>query len=202
MTIREMEQLTAHYDHYFQQTTDGVFHMPEGITPHIDLMLYDPTDTYPFWKLVTMGASDYRMPKAKQTLGDRNEYMLFIPPDENMQDEDTLRWYITTLMEIALYAPSSKTHITYGHSMEWGAEDGSDIVGAYVEMPQIIGSTGILRCKLGFLKQVICLQPVLLTCSELNRLLTIGPQQFSNYLYPEEDAPSHFLSERCRTARF
>ena len=202
MNIREMKQLTAHYDHYFQQTTDSVFHMSEEITPHIDLMLYDPTGTYPFWKLVTMGASDYRMPKIKQTLGERNEYMLFIPPDENLQDEDTLRWYIAALMKIALYAPRFGTHITYGHSLEWGAEDGSDIVGAYVEMPQIMNSTDILRCKLGLLKQVICLQPVLLTRSELDRLLTIGPQQFSNYLYPEDDSPAQFLSKRCRTEWF
>ena len=39
MNIREMQQLTAHYDHYFRQTTDSVLHMPDDIQPHIDLRI-------------------------------------------------------------------------------------------------------------------------------------------------------------------
>jgi hypothetical protein len=60
----------------------------------------------------------------------------------------------------------------------------------------------MLRCKLGMLKTVACLQTVLLNREELNQLMQIGPQAFSEYLYPDDDGKQHFLSERHRSDRF
>ena len=42
---------------------------------HIDILLYGPTDKFPYWKMVTMGAGDYQMPPAKNTIARRNEYL-------------------------------------------------------------------------------------------------------------------------------
>lgn len=47
--------------------------------------------------------------------------------------------------------------------------------------------TGLLRCKLGLLKTTVCLQVTLLNKPEMERLLEIGPQQFSEYLYSETE---------------
>lgn len=42
-----------------------------------------------------------------------------------------------------------------------------------------------------------------LTEDDLDRLMKIGPLQFSYYLFPdEENAPAHFLSERHRSEKF
>ena len=204
MKPREMEKFTAHCEKYFEQKTETVLHPSGKGDLHIDILRFKPTEKYPFWKLVTMGASDYKMPKQKVSFGDRNEYMMFIHPAEDLRDKDTLSWYGNILTGIAVYPARTKTAVSYTHSIEWGeAEPGCDMEGAYIEMPQMIESTDILHCKLGPFKTVACLQVVTLTRAEINILLEIGPQRFSNYLYPDEDgALPHFLCEKKRTDRF
>ena len=81
------------------------------------------------------------------------------------------------------------------------ADENSDMVGAYLEMPQMIQDTGILRCKLGLMKTTACLQVILLTREEIDRKLEIGAEQFSYFLYPEEGRP-HYLCERRRSEKF
>lgn len=199
MTTKEMDKFIAHFDKYFEQDDCTVLH-PSERTPHIDALLYKPTEKYPFWKMVSMGASDYKMKAPKTALGDRNEYIMMIDPGENMEDPAIINWYYANLMNVALYPIQKKCFLTYGHSIEWPASE--EMVGAFLELPQVIEDVGILYCKLGFFKTVICLQVVLLTRTETEKLLKIGPQRFSGYLYPEEDAKPHFLCERRRSEKF
>lgn len=200
MNLKEMDKLTNHFDTYFHQDDCMVLHTIVG-EPHIDALLYAPNDAYPYWKLVTMGASDYKMPAPKNTLGNRNEYMMFIDPSEDMKDPQTYNWYLEQLLEVAFYPVSTKTFITYGHSMEWAPDNGEEMVGAFLELPQVVEDIGILRCKLGMMKTAVCLQVVLLNREEMDRLLEIGPEAFSDYLYPEEGV-HHFLCERKRSDKF
>lgn len=203
MNAREMEKFTAHCEEYFEQPTDMVLHpMKEGM-PHIDVLRYKPTEKYPFWKLVTMGASDFKMPKLENSLGNRNEYMIFVDPRLDLTDREVLGWYYNILLGIAHYPAAANIAVTYAHSVEWGeAEEGCDMEGAFLEFPQMIENTGILRCKLGIFKTVICLQAITLTRSEIDKLLEIGPQEFSSFLYPEDGSAAHFLCEKKRTDRF
>lgn len=76
------------------------------------------------------------------------------------------------------------------------------MVAAFIEFPQIIGTTAILKCKLGFMKTVTCLQVTLLNKEELEKLMEIGPVAFSDYLYPEDGSKAHFLTERHRSEKF
>jgi len=200
MNTKEMDKLIKHFDTYFGQSEPMVLHS-DGMNPHIDALLYQPNEQYPYWKLCTMGASDYKMPAPRQALGNRNEYIMFIAPEEDMADKNVAGWYAAQLMEVALYPISTKSFVTYGHSMEWPVEEGEEMVGAYLEMPQLIEDVGILRCNLSFIKTAVCLQVVLLTREEINKLMEIGPEEFSYYLYPEE-GKSHFLCQRKRTEQF
>lgn len=200
MNQKEMDTLIKHYDTYFKQDDCRVLH-PVVMEPHIDALLYAPNEAYPFWKLVTAGASDYKMNAPKGALGNRNEYMMFIDASEDMDDQETANWYFAQLMEVALYPKSFNCFITYGHSIEWPAEDGEEMVGAYLEMPQVIDDVGVLRCKLGMLKAAVCLQVVLLNRAEVDRLVAIGPEQFSCFLYPD-DGDRHFICERKRSDKF
>ena len=202
MKQKEMDRLIAHFDRYFCQSDCTVLHATDGILPHIDVLLYAPNETYPFWKLVTTGASDYRMPAPKHSLGNRNEYMMFVDASEDLTDPAVVNWYYVQLQEVARYPMSAKCFFSYGHSVEWGEGRDSDMVGAFIEMPQMIEDVGVLRCKLGLMKQTVCLQVILLTREETNQLLQIGPQSFSEYLYPEDDSRPHFLCERYRSERF
>ena len=201
MTAKEMDKLTAHFDKYFEQSDCTVLH-PLEQTPHIDALLYEPTEKYPFWKLASMGASDYRMDAPRKELGDRNEYIMMIDPDEDMKDRSVARWYYNKLMGIAHYPKRNNCFFPYGHSLEWPVSGEEEMVGAFIEFPQVIEDTGILRCKLGLLKTVICLQVILLNRAETDKLMEIGPQRFSEYLYPEDGSKPHFLCERKRSEKF
>lgn len=201
MTSREMEKLMQHLETHFQQTDCTVLH-PEGMNPHIDVLIYKPSTAVPYWKLITMGASDHRMPAPKGALGDRNEYMMFIDSDENLTDKSILNQYVYYLMEVAHYPISTQSYISYGHSMEWTPDEGEEMVGAYLEMPQLIKDPSILRCKLGLFKTAVCLQIVLLTRAEIDKLLAMGSEQFSYFLYPENGDNCHFLCELRRSEKF
>ena len=102
MTVKEMDKFIAHIDTYLQQNDCMVLHPLTG-EPHIDVLFYKPTNLYPYWKLVTMGASVYRMSAPKYCLGNRNEYMMFIDEDEDMENEEVRNQYVAYLMEVALY---------------------------------------------------------------------------------------------------
>ena len=117
MNQKEMDKLTKHFDTYFHQSDCTVLH-PIVMEPHIDALLYKPSDAYPYWKLVTMGASDYKMPAPKNTLGNRNEYMMFIDPSEDMTNQEVVNWYFNKLLGIAHYPIATKSFITYGHSVD------------------------------------------------------------------------------------
>jgi hypothetical protein len=203
MKQKEMEKIIAHFDQYFEQSDSMVLHPVVDGGYHVDVLLYSPSKKYPFWKLVTMGASDYKMPKIANTISQYNEYIMFVHSDEDLNDRDILSWYHNKLLMIASFAYYNQTHITYAHSFEWENEDADDeMVAAFIEFPQVVEDIGMLRCKLGMLKTVACLQTVLLNREELDRLMQIGPQAFSEYLYPDDDGKQHFLSERHRSDRF
>ena len=203
MNTREMDRLIQHFDRYFEQNDSLVLHPIDESDFHVDVLLYFPTKKYPFWKLVTMGISNYRMPKIPNTVGRFNEYILFVDKTEDLNDKAVLNWYHQKLLTVASFAYFTKTHITYGHSFEWENEDPDDeMIAAFIEFPQVIPDAGILHCKTGFFKSVACLQVVLLNQAELDKLKKIGPQAFSEFLYPEDGSAKHFLSEKHRSERF
>lgn len=204
MNEKQMDRLIAHCNRYFQQTDCMVLHqIVDDQMLHIDVLKYPPTEKYPFWKLVTMGASDYKMPRLSPSIANRNEYILFVDKDVDLNDPQTVAWYHAKLKMVALYAPYARVHMTYGHSMQWENDDpDEEMLAAFLEFPQIIEDIGILRFKRNWLETAALLQVVLLNQQELDRLLHIGPQAFSNWLYPEDDGPKHFLSEKVRSDRF
>ena len=201
MNPKEMDKLTEHYNRYFGQNDCTVLHVAE-MEPHIDALLYPPEGKYPFWKLVSMGASDHRMNAPKGSPGDRNEYMMFIAADEDMNDGEIAGYYFNRLIEVAMYPINAGCFITFGHSIEWKPYEGEEMVGAFLELPQIIEDVGILNCRLSLTKTAVCLQVVLLNRADMDKLLAIGPQSFDMWLYPDEGTDCHYLCERKRSGKF
>ena len=204
MHVKQMDIITKHFDKHFGQTDSKVLHPLEDNGFHVDVLLYEPNERFPFWKLVTMGASDYKMPPHGKTFSRYNEYMMFVHADEDLTDMNVVSWYFNKLIMVASYAHFTKCYITYGHSFEWqiDEEDSGEMIAAYIEMPQVIPDVDILRCKLGLFKTVTCLQVVLLDKDGLDKLKSIGSQAFSEYLYPYGEGDPHFISERYRSDRF
>ena len=90
MKTKEMDKLIKHFDTYFEQDDSTVLHpiVDDGL--HIDVLMYAPNEKYPFWKLVTMGASDYKMPPIQNTVGLNNEYIMFIDSEIDLTDKEVL----------------------------------------------------------------------------------------------------------------
>jgi len=203
MKSREMDILINHFDLYFEQNDCAVIHPIDDSDPHIDILLYKPNAKYPFWKLVTMGASDYKMPPIQNTVGQYNEYMMFVSPKVDLLNKDVLNWYRDKLLLVSTFAYFNEMHITYGHSFEWENDDANDeMIAAFIEFPQILETVDVLRCKVNIFKTVACLQVVLLNQEELNMLIEIGSQAFSDFLYPEDDSKPHYICEQHRTDEF
>ena len=203
MKQREMDRLMQHFDRYFEQSDCLIIHPIVDDGYHIDVLFYKPTEKYPFWKLVTMGASDYRMPRVSNTISRYNEYMMFVDKEEDLNNNDLVMWYRDKLVTIATYACYNRIHITYGHSLEWKNYDADDeMVAAFIEFPQVVENIEMLRCKLGMFKVAACLQTILLNRDDLKLLRKIGPYAFSEYLYPNDGGKRHFLSERHRSDKF
>ena len=203
MKTKEMDKIVKHFDKYFEQTDSMVLHPIIDNGFHVDVLLYNPNEKYPFWKLVTMGASDYKMPPVSNTISQYNEYIMFVHADVRLDDQEIVSWYFNKLVMIASFARFNKCHITYGHSFEWQNDDTEDeMIAAFIEFPQIVETVEMLRCKTSLFKPVACLQVVLLNKDDLAKLMEIGPQAFSEYLYPEDDGKPHFLSEKHRSDIF
>ncbi len=203
MRKKPMDRLLKHFDTYFEQSDSLVLHPRIDSGFHIDVLLYKPNEKYPFWKLVTMGASDYKMPSVSNTVSLYNEYMMFVHADEDLNDPELASWYFNKIVMVASFARDNQCHVTYGHSFEWQNDNSDDeMIAAFIEFPQVIETVEILRCKIGLFKTVACLQVVLLNKNDLKMLMTMGPQVFSDYLYPNDDGQQHFLSEKHRSDRF
>lgn len=200
MKLREMDRFTAHLSRCFrQEDQDCIVLHPRGPQkPHIDMLLYRPSEGYPFWKLSTMGASDYKLPL---TFCQRNEFVMFIHKDADLDNRDTLTWYCDVLLSVALYPAANHLALGFGHSIVWGSQSGTDMTCAYLEQPFPISDPRFSRCRLSFFRQTRCLQVVLLTQEEMNNLFHLGPEKFRDFL-AGATAPSHFLSERYRSNRF
>lgn len=203
MNTKQMDRFICHCDKCFGKEVDCVIHPTDMNGLHIDVLLYSPTEKYPYWKMVTMGASDYKMPRCKNTIAGRNEYIMLVDKDVDMKDEDVAFWYCQKLSMIASYSYTNKIHVTYGHSFEWQSETETDeMIAAFLEFPPIFDCE-ILHYKPGLFTDIACLLVVLLNKNDLNLLMEIGPEQFSYYLFPEgADKPAHFLSERNRSDKF
>ena len=136
------------------------------------------------------------MPDIRPTVGLFNEYIMFVDQDVDLNDE-VFNWYHNKLILIASYAYYNKTHITCFHSFEWENEDPEDeTIAAFGEFPRVIENSDILYCKINVFKTIACLQVVLLNNDDLDRLMKIGREAFSEYIYPENGDNPHYLSKR------
>lgn len=171
MIVKEMEKIMAYLDKYLEQEDCLVLNMNnDGLEMYVEVLLYEPTEKYPFWKLITLGASDYKMPRKTKSKARRNEYMLFVDGSVDLMVPKTLQWYYLQLLKIASHAQFRETHLTAGDCVEWLEEEGSAVVGAHLSVPAIIqGGKGHVFCPRLF-KKIVFLQALLATREELDSL--------------------------------
>ncbi len=96
----------------------------ELISPdiHLDILVVEPTEEEPFYKLVTYGAGAYKMPvpRAYRKYASRYaEYVINIPKDwdvKNSAPEDY--WPIRVLKEVGRIPVSCRTWLGFGHTTQ------------------------------------------------------------------------------------
>ena len=100
MESKRHQKLYEHYKTVFGEEPSFSLKLKKNVLPTdmkpITTLVFKPTDEMPFWKLCTIGASDYLMPEREIGWGRkanrRNEYMMLIAPDVDIRnpsdDED------------------------------------------------------------------------------------------------------------------
>ena len=128
-TEKEMDKVSAYIENQYGES-ELVAH--EMVSPdiHCDIVIVNPTEEQPYYKLVTMGAGAYQMnvPKElKSDVCDRAEYVIFLPKDWNLQsDKEEDYWPIRILKTVARLTVNTKDWLYYGHTVNL-TEDGSPI---------------------------------------------------------------------------
>lgn len=128
-TDKELEKVS---EYIIQQYGDYELVAHEMVSPdiHCDIVIVNPTEEQPYYKLVTMGAGAYKMniPKEyKSKVCDRAEYVIFLPKDWNLKsDKEKDYWPIRMLKTVARLPVRSDDWLFYSHTVNL-TEDGSPV---------------------------------------------------------------------------
>lgn len=143
----------------------------------ITTYVFKPTDEMPFWKLCTIGASDYLMPERdigwSRKANRRNEYMMLVAPEVNV-DESATEWLFlnSLLWSTAEYAFNEKDNITVSDTLDMGID--GKYCGTVLLLPEVFKSPSIVKCYVSEHKYISIFQVMPLTRELLSKKLKKG----------------------------
>ena len=169
--------LMAHYDEIFQPLTEPEFaerdtdgHPCAGLM--VVRMLTRTPDGRMMQALATIGASQHSLPREEGGGENRNEYVMFVPADWNLEEERNA-WLLDMLGDLADYTCEADRALTYGHRIDMYRDDPE-------ALPEDVNMTGCvllepfggkrpeLRClRTGLLSKVSLIQAMPVTQEEL-----------------------------------
>ena len=162
-----------------KEVLSDVAEQMKPITTHV----FKPTDELPFWKLCTIGASDYFMPEREIGWGRkanrRNEYMMFISPEVEVSDPtdnenaDTGWLFLNSLLwATAEYAFNQKDNITVSDTIDMGLD--GKYRGVVLLLPEVFKTPRIVKCYITKNKYVSIFQVMPVTKEQLAKKLKKG----------------------------
>lgn len=119
-TEKEMDKVSVYIEQQYGES-ELVGH--EMVSPdiHCDIVIVNPTEEQPYYKLVTMGAGAYQMNVPKELKSDvcnRAEYVIFLPEDWNLEsDKIEDYWPIRMLKTVARLTVNTEDWLYYGHTV-------------------------------------------------------------------------------------
>ena len=128
-TEKEWNKVSAYIEQQYGEY-ENVMH--EIVSPdiHCDIVLVEPTEDQPYYKLITFGAGAYQMNVPKSLKGevyDRAEYVIFLPKDWNIEsDDEEFYWPIRMMKTIARLPVDSEDWLGIGHTVHL-TEDGGPL---------------------------------------------------------------------------
>ena len=128
-TENEMNKVSAYIKQQYGECK-GVMHEKMSLDIHCDIVLVEPTEDQPYYKLITMGAGAYQMNIPKSLKGEvynRAEYVIFLPKDWNFDlYNEEFYWPIRMLKTIARLPVNSGDWLGIRHTVQL-TEDGSPL---------------------------------------------------------------------------
>jgi hypothetical protein len=156
-TENEMNKVSAYIEQQYGECK-GVMHEKVSLDIHCDIVLVEPTEDQPYYKLITMGAGAYQMNVPKSLKGevyDRAEYVIFLPKDWNIEsDDEEFYWPIGMLKTIARLPIYLENWLGSGHTAQYEDHVPFSETAGYnscVLLPSIgMGKKHVKPLKLGF----------------------------------------------------
>lgn len=172
--------------------------LPDDMKP-ITTLVFKPTDELPFWKLCTIGASDYEMPEREIGLGRkanrRNEYIMFISPDvdiSNPAGDETAPtdWLFLNsfLWSTAQYAFNEKDNLTVSDTIDMGLD--GKYRGVVLLLPEVFKTPKIVKCYTSKHKFISIYQVMPISKELLSKKLkkgTMGVYWLMEQFYTHDD---------------
>ena len=127
MKSKRQQKLYDHYKTVFGEEPIFSLKLKKNVLPTdmkpITTLVFKPTDEMPFWKLCTIGASDYLMPEREIGWGRkanrRNEYMMLIAPEVEVSEDSTEWLFLNSLLwSTAEYAFNEKDNLTVSDTID------------------------------------------------------------------------------------
>ena len=144
------------YDHYVENFKQEPFFclrlknnvLSDEMKP-VTTLVFEPTEDMPFWKLCTIGASNYLMPERDIGWGrkanQRKEYMMLIDPEVEISQEKTDWLSLNSLLWAAAeYAFNAKENITVSDTIDMQIK--GKYCGTVLLLPEIFKSPSIVKC--------------------------------------------------------
>jgi hypothetical protein len=192
---KELNEYEEHVTKHFGEFKE-VFHEMVSPDVHLDVIIIEPTEDEPYYKLITEGAGAYRQNAPKEYVDSKGhyaEYMIFLPADWNIKsNEMSYYWPIGELKKIARLPIDCNTWLGAGHTIHSNAD--MEQIDESTKLNSFMLLCGLdkdakqceLRLKSGKLINFYLLMP--LYQEELDYKLNNGYEAFMN-LVPDEDLP-------------
>ena len=181
METKRHQKLYEHYENILGQKSSFSLKLKKNVLSNemkpVTTLVFEPTEDMPFWKLCTIGASDYLMPERNIGWGRkanrRNEYMMFISPDVKV-DESATEWLVlnSMLWSTAEYAFNEKDNITVSDTIDFGLN--GKYCGTVLLLPEVFKTPNIVKCFISKHKYISIFQVMPITKEQLSKKIKKG----------------------------
>lgn len=181
MESKRHQKLYEHYETILGQKSSFSLKLKKNVLSNnmkpIITYVFEPTEDMPFWKLCTIGASDYLMPERDIGWGrkanQRNEYMMLIGPEVEISQEKTEWLSLNSLLwTTAEYAFNAKENITVSDTIDMQIK--GKYCGTVLLLPEVFKTPSIVKCFISKHKYISIFQVMPITKEQLSKKLKKG----------------------------
>ena len=197
MGSKRHQKLLEHYKAVLGEEPAFSLKLKKNVLPNdmkpITTLVFKPTDELPFWKLCTIGASDYLMPERDIGWGNKanpkNEYMMLISLEVEVDGSKAEWLFLNSLLwSTAEYAFNKKEAITVSDTIDMGIK--GKYCGTILLLPEAFKTPKIVKCYYSKHKYISVFQVMPITrklLSEKLRKWTNGIYWLMEYFYTHDD---------------